>query len=122
MSRSIICSDCGAKRENVQYKNTLYCHHCRLLRDLLFLGEKHERKCGGCETPFARTHTKDTLCGDCHYGSMYFGACALCSTPDAALHRPGIAVCIPCLRAPANRPKIINGLMKGLKARKAVAA
>jgi hypothetical protein len=118
MPKSIKCQDCGARRENVRYANTRYCKSCRLLRDLLYV-ETEQRPCADCTRPFAPVNRKDTLCGDCNYGSIYTGRCFLCAQDEAELYRDGIAVCVKCIRVPANRKRIIAGLRKGQRERSA---
>lgn len=118
MPRSIKCEDCGTRRENVRYANTRYCKSCRLLRDLLYV-ETEQRPCDACKQRFAPVSRKDTLCGRCNYGSIYAGHCFLCKQDEAELHRDGIPVCVKCIRDPANRGRIIGGLRKGQRDRKA---
>jgi hypothetical protein len=84
---------------------------CRLLRDLLYVAAE-QRPCAHCKRAFAPVDRKDTLCGDCQYGSVYVGHCYRCNG-DAELHRPGIAVCVKCIRVPLYRRKIIDGLRRG---------
>lgn len=114
--KSITCADCRTKRSNPRFRNTRYCRACRLLRDLIYVAAE-QRPCADCARPFAPTDRKDTLCGACHYGSVYEGHCAICLT-DAELHRPDIAVCIRCVRDPAKRKTIIAGLRRGQAERK----
>lgn len=117
MPYAITCADCGAKRSNAQYKNTRYCHACRMLRDLVFV-EDSTRKCVSCSTVFAPVTRRDSLCGTCNYGSIYTGACKFCHEPDAELQRSGVAVCVKCVRDPKRRPTVVEGLKIGQRARR----
>jgi hypothetical protein len=120
MGFSITCDDCGHKRSNAQYKNTKFCHQCRMLRDLLFAGLA-TRKCSdaACSKTFAPVVRRDALCGDCHFGNIYAGDCKFCHRANVDLHRPGIAVCVRCVRDPKQRKGIVEGLKKGQRARRA---
>lgn len=114
---SIKCEACSAKRSNVQYKNTKFCHPCRMLRDLVFVGLL-TRKCGGCAKSFAPVVRRDPLCGKCHYGNIYQGTCVMCGGEDVDLHRPGVAVCVKCVRDPDARGRVVAALRKGQKSRR----
>lgn len=117
MPATITCEDCGAKRLNPRFKNTRYCNSDRLLRDLLYVGDE-QRPCRECKRPFAPVSRKDTLCGTCNYGSVYEGTCAFCKRSNAELHRPGIPVCVKCVRLPSLRGQIVAGLRKGQRERR----
>lgn len=119
MAFSITCTDCAAKRSNAQYRNTCYCHACRLLRDLVFMGDGI-RKCSdaACSRRFAPVTRRDRLCGGCNYGSVYRGECKFCFEGDVELHRPGVALCVGCLRDPKKRGGIVEALKKGQRERR----
>lgn len=116
MPQTIKCADCSARRTNARFKNTLYCMSCRLLRDMLYVG-KEQRPCASCTTLFAPVNRKDTDCGACQYGSVHEGHCYRCNAA-AELHRPGIAVCVRCIRVPRYRANIVAGLRKGQRERR----
>jgi hypothetical protein len=116
MSKTITCADCSARRSNARFKNTLYCMSCRLLRDMLYVG-KEQRPCSTCKKLFAPVDRKDLDCGDCQYGSVHEGHCYRCNAPRE-LHRPGISVCVKCIRVPLYRANIIDGLRRGQRERR----
>lgn len=117
MPHDIICADCGATRQRAQYKNTLYCHACRLLRDLVFAGAE-QRSCSTCPRQYVPVSRRDKHCGHCDFGSIYTGDCALCQRSNADIYRPGVAVCLLCLRDPAQRRTLLAGLKNGHRARR----
>lgn len=112
--QDIICSDCGATRHRAQYKNTLYCHSCRLLRDLMFVGDrKHVCAAATCRKTFAPVARRDAHCGGCGYGSVYTGTCGFCNKDDVELHRSGVPLCTHCVRDPRQRRRILSSLKRG---------
>jgi hypothetical protein len=115
---TITCQDCSQRRSNARFRNTRYCVACRMLRDFLYVGDE-QRPCVECARPFAPVHRKDTMCGPCCFGSIHEGRCAFCELEHAELYRPGIAVCVRCVRDPKQRRRILAGLRKGQRERRA---
>ncbi len=118
---NITCQDCGAARRDVAYKTTRYCESCRLLRNLLFIGER-TYQCTECKDNFAPIARGDRYCGECSLGSNRMGECALCGAASSELLRPSIAVCTRCARDPKQRVRLVKALRKGQANRKAVPA
>ncbi len=115
---NITCEDCGTTRSNVAYANTRYCESCRLLRNLLFVGER-TYQCAECKADFAPIARGDRWCGGCALGSNQAGDCALCKGEEAERLRPSIAVCKGCARAPKQRVRLVKALRKGQTNRRA---
>ncbi len=114
---NITCQDCGAARQDVAYKNTRYCESCRLLRNLLFIGER-TYQCAECTNDFAPIARGDRWCGHCALGSNRKGECVLCSSASSERLRPSISVCKACARDPKQRVRLVKGLRKGQTDRK----
>ncbi len=115
---NITCKDCGTLRRNVQYKNTLTCESCRLLRDLEWIADRtHNCTAAGCNHVFAPARRGDRWCGECSFSNVA-GTCVLCKTEDAELYRPSIPVCLRCVKSPDQRTTLVQALRRGRAARK----
>lgn len=115
----IHCEDCGAHRLT-KYKNTKYCHVCRLLRNLKFIGQK-TKTCFICDAEFAPIDRNDGMCracGDLRRSYNVDGKCGLCGR-EGLLWRKEIRVCIECLRDPRQRPRLLKGLIAKQRAQAA---
>ena len=115
----IHCADCGSPREAAQ-RNTKYCHHCRLLRNLEFFSTRTET-CSedGCERKFAPIERGDAWCSQHALGhSTLKGTCLICGTDDAFLVRTGVKVCVSCIRKPELRRRLIANLQRSQAQRK----
>ena len=121
MANTIQCADCGTTRE-ARNKNTRYCHHCRLLRNMEFFRKPHtHRECSSarCSAKYAPVERDDAYCGSCDLGySTMRGTCKACSTADAYLIRPGVELCKECARDPKKRLVLIAALRDGQAKRK----
>lgn len=113
---TITCTDCGAERHNVQYRNTRYCESCRLLRNLIFLGDR-TCTCSECAKEFAPTVRGERWCGECSV-SADIGDCVLCQAADSELLRRTIPVCLRCAHDPDRRAVLIKGLRRGQRDRR----
>lgn len=114
---TITCHDCGAVRHRTP-ANTLYCVHCRLLRNIEYWVGR-TRRCRECDELFAPVDRTDVLCSDCNPGHRgWLGTCKMCGTSECRLIAKGVAVCTSCARDPDERVKLAQGLRKGQAARR----
>jgi len=115
--RIIRCEECGSPRLT-RYKNTKYCHLCRLSKNLEFIGDR-TNKCAGCEKSFAPIDRNEQLCPECSIGKVAGdprGTCAFCEAVDAPLIREHIAVCVQCAHDPKLRTKFVGAIAKKISA------
>jgi hypothetical protein len=119
MAYTIICADCREPRVAAK-RNTKYCHHCRLLRNLEFFATR-THVCGeaNCDRKFAPIERSDAWCSQHALGySTLKGLCLMCKNDDAFLVRPGVRVCVGCVRKPALRRGLIRNLQRSQHARR----
>ena len=116
----IICRDCREPRIAAK-RNTKYCHHCRLLRNLeFFLTRTHDCSEPGCNRKFAPLERRDAWCSKHALGySTLKGRCAVCETDDAFLVREGVNVCVGCVRKPELRRRLVGILQRSQAKRRA---
>ncbi len=123
MALIVLCQDCREPRLAAK-ANTKYCHHCRLLRNLEFF-VRQTRPCAehGCNRKFSPIERADAYCMVHTLGySTLRGRCAVCETDDSFLVRPGVNVCISCVRLPELRRRLVGILQRSQAKRRAANA
>lgn len=107
------CDDCGTEFESAK-SNAKYCRVCRLLRNVIFIGNK-TKECWTCGERFAPLDRNDTFCGKCNTVKSVHdakGKCVMCKdSSDQLLHRSA-RVCRSCAYIPDLRPTLARALKK----------
>lgn len=123
MERQIQCKDCLADHV-ASTKTTLFCPPCSLFRAIQYLSTRpiRKRRCNICQKQFLphRSGDKVYLCGTCLIPTLKYPHnvdCVFCKRTNPGPDRR-VPVCFPCVRDPAVRQRIIEGLLKGQKRRK----
>ena len=116
--RTIRCVICNAPTPTTR-SNTKYCVPCRLLKNVKFFADQ-TKKCWGCDERFAPTARNDVLCGTCDDPPprSSTGTCSFCKK-EAQLYNAEVKLCLPCLKSPERRPKLLKSLMRKQREQKA---
>lgn len=99
----IQCETCGSDRET-KYRNTKYCHVCRIYHNLDFVGDK-EQECYVCDRKFAPVTRNHTTCHQCDLRRRSYsvdGKCGICGK-EKVLWQEDIHVCMECATDPKKR-------------------
>jgi hypothetical protein len=116
------CADC-LEPTAAGRKDAKYCRSCALLRVLTYAAKlpRTAPKCRICGAKFRPLHNKDySVCGQHDYvttTTQPISPCAFCKTPTPPYR--GVSVCLPCLKDPQTRPRVVSALERGQALRKA---
>lgn len=117
MLHEITCSDCGDARKT-RFRNTLRCVRCKILNDLIFVGERvYSCRLDGCTQRYRPVAVADHHCPAHATGTGRFAECPFCEQ-TSELHRADFPVCLTCMRDPAQRQRIIASLQRGQRERR----
>lgn len=116
---TLTCVDCGTAAQ-ASRKDAKLCKSCRFLK-VLAAASKHAKRsftCRMCKAKFLPIQRGDyALCGDCctaKHGTPE-AACVVCA--EVRPTTEGLAVCRPCVKDPAIRPRVVKALRKGRRER-----
>jgi len=118
---TIKCEYCGGPYETKRV-NAKLCRVCQLARDTEYV-HGSTQKCLDCGERFVPLSvSKRPFCGKCTQASstLYVkGDCAICTAKDTTLIHKDLAVCLPCSTSIKTRDRLLSGIRKKQRERKA---